>query len=203
MQKKNELALSELAKLVGIPLKTGWKTRLSEWFDIDLSLLSNWITRGIPKYRIKEVRKKGYPVEQWYNIPEPYRESEENMGIPKNNGRDSRSQEYTEPKNVTFVPKALFGPPHPDQEFIDAVVEILDSGEKSTINALKSNIKEFHEKIIERQAAKREKEQFEFRQQKLEKELESVKKSIASLEAGKFDGKAPENGGTNTVRSTK
>lgn len=145
--KKNELALSKLAQLLDIPLKTGWKTRLSEWFDIDLSLLSNWIKRGIPKYRIKEVQKKGYPIEQWYNVPEPYREPEENIGTPQNYGRESRPQEYTEPTNVKWVPRILVGPPHPDQEYIDAVKEILDSGEKGTINALKSNITQFQEQV--------------------------------------------------------
>jgi len=149
--------------------------------------------------------------------PEPYPEPEENIGIPKDQGRDSRPQLYTEPRDGTFMPQTLFGQPHPDQEYIDTVIEIFDSGERGTIEALKSNIKEFHEKIIERKKAKIErkkakierkkakieKEQLEFRQRKLEKELENVKKSIASLEAGQCNNSGPENGGINTARSTK
>lgn len=89
------------------------------------------------------------------------------------------------------------------QKYYQMLDAIFDSGEQGTITAIKSNIEEFHEKVIERKEAKKKTKQLEFRLRKsdrkienLEKELETVKKSVAFLEAGQSDNKKMKNGGT-------
>ena len=63
---RNESNLANLASLIGIDSNIyGWKTELSQWFKVDISVLSNWIRRGIPKKRIENAVKKGFPIEKW------------------------------------------------------------------------------------------------------------------------------------------
>jgi len=63
---KIENSLSQLAKLLGIPIKLGWKTELSKWIGIKRVLLATWIYRNdIPKKRLTEITNKGYPPEMW------------------------------------------------------------------------------------------------------------------------------------------
>ena len=72
---------------------------------------------------------------------------------------------------MKFVPQVLYGPPHPDQEYLDAVRAIFDSGERGTIEALKSNITQFHEQVKEK------------------KQLREMQKQINELIAEKDDKK--------------
>ena len=53
--------------------------------------------------------------------------------------------------------------------------KIFTSGEKGTIKAIKSNIEEFYEKIIEKDAAKKEKEESDAKIENLEKEVQKLK----------------------------
>lgn len=59
--------------------------------------------------------------------------------------------------------------------------EILDSGEQGTIMAVKSNLKESHEKIIEKRKAEIEKKESKFRQVKSDKKIEELEREIGNL----------------------
>jgi len=161
-------SFGKLAQLLDIAIEDGWIKILAKKVEISQNDISNWIYRKkIPENRLPGIEEKSFPREKWYSVPKPYPEPEENIGIPKNQGRDSRPPLYTEPTGVKFVPQALFGPPHPEQVYIDAVVEIFDSGERGTIEALKSNITQFQEQVRDKQ-----------RMQDLEKQVAQLTKQL-------------------------
>jgi len=62
--------LKSLAKLLNIPIKHGWKTRLSEKIGIELSIIANWINRGrIGKPSLVKIENLGYPASDWITPP--------------------------------------------------------------------------------------------------------------------------------------
>lgn len=67
--KKIEGDLLSLAKLLGYQHKQGWKSRLSDWLNVDIRVLSNWIVRNkIPKRALLEIEKRGYPQSLWIDL---------------------------------------------------------------------------------------------------------------------------------------
>lgn len=129
-----EQSLSNLAELLSIPLKRGWKTRVSEWFRIELKVLSKWLERGdIPKYRIKEVVKKGYPKKKWYVPPEALSESE--------TGTTTTKKMLSISNKVAASEKTTHKPEH--KEYFESLKEILESDDEETKHAIISNLKAF------------------------------------------------------------
>jgi len=125
-QRNIEKSLSRLLSLIGFELKRGWKKQLSEWFDVPISLLSNWINRNaLPKERIKYAEARGYPREKWYV-----------------------EEEVTETFDLSDHAEVEVdrGPEWCHQ----ALDKIFASKEKSTIRAIKANIEEFLEKVEEK-----------------------------------------------------
>ena len=68
-----EKRLHSLAIFLGYPDKRGWKTRLSEWFGVELRVISKWIERdSIPEKQLLFARANKAPAEKWWiydNIP--------------------------------------------------------------------------------------------------------------------------------------
>ena len=182
---KIEASLSNLAHLMGIPLKQGWKTRLAEWFEVELRVLSKWLERNkIPEYRIEQAEKGGYPRAKWYIAPitEPtkpsglYLEATDDRGIP---APDSRPPLCTRTDFNQFQGIATFD--RPDSAYLKDVKEILASNETGIIAALKANIVQFREMVRDRQEREVEKKEWQKdkdRIKKLENQVDQLTKQL-------------------------
>ena len=60
-----EKSLQNLAVLLGIEIKYGWKSKLASWLDVDSAIFANWLKRGLPKKVIQSIEEKGYPLYKW------------------------------------------------------------------------------------------------------------------------------------------
>lgn len=58
-------SFERLAQLAGIEPQFGWITRLSSKLGYKRSVLANWVERGAPEARLRQIAKKGYPPETW------------------------------------------------------------------------------------------------------------------------------------------
>lgn len=156
--KKNiELALKMLANISGISLESGWKKDIAEFFGVPQNYVSKWIERQkLPKSRRDYAVKKGFPLEQWYSLAEPYPEPRETIGLPPQD--DARNPtggpsyavtpDHLEGKAVTVLFSSTTLEVSPDHKpVIEKVVAILQSGEVDTAEALKMNVDQFWWKI--------------------------------------------------------
>jgi len=129
---KIEKSLIQLAKLLGIPIKLGWKTELSKWIGIKRVLLATWIHRdNIPKKRLAEIENKGYPPEKWMI----YEEEKEAIEVKET--------------------QAIYGIPN-KKELYRSIDIILASKDRNTIQALDMNVKVFLNKVIDKKNCEEE-----------------------------------------------
>jgi hypothetical protein len=103
--KKNVLeSLQNLAHLIGIELKRGWRTRLADWLGVKLRLTSNWISRyNIPEKEIIKIEKRGFPREKWL-IPLDWiniKLSEKSVSHAKWNAINNRINQIIEGLGIT------------------------------------------------------------------------------------------------------
>ncbi|MBW2342480.1 MAG: hypothetical protein JRF53_00445 [Deltaproteobacteria bacterium] len=162
---KTEIAFMQLAQLFDITIEKGWKTTLAEKIGIKRILISTWINRDrISKNGLKHIEKAYFSKDKWLTTVKPFPEAPYDTGLP---GPDSRPHLYTLPTGQEFAVKAVIERDRPDSEYIDAVKEILSSGERATIEALKSNITQFFEQVRDKTRLK-----------KLEKQVDQLTKQL-------------------------
>lgn len=147
----------QLQKVINEKAKGKVATFCTKESKLNRSSVRQWLKgKAIPKKdNLQKLLKHTGKTEEFF-FPEQkaYQHPPEHIGIPKTSGRDSRPQLYTEPTAGKFKPKLLYGPPDPNQAYIDAVKEIFDSEERGTIEALKSNITQFQEQVRDKKLLK-------------------------------------------------
>jgi len=133
--------------MLDIPLEKKWKTNLGQYFGVNLQKISTAISRDkISKNLMATIAEKGFPPEKWLMEEKPYPAAPEDIGIPRQSAqRDSDAGSYGIPDlNGHRVVRVI----EPDeQQYLNMVAEIFQSGETGTIAALKSNIRQFKEQI--------------------------------------------------------
>ena len=150
---KTEKSLENLARLLKIPIKYGWKLNLAKKLEYKRIILSTWINRdNIPKKQLSKIEEKGYPAKYWHNIT-PYKGTPEIMGVPDHpDAPDSDHGSYGVPDLNGYRVTKIISPS--DEKFIIMLSEVLGSEEKGTIEALKANIRQFHEQVKEKKRLK-------------------------------------------------
>lgn len=185
---KAETHLLRLAEILGVDISHGWRTRLAKRLGVKKNTLQTWCSRGgITKNAIEAAERAGVRAHQWVNaVDEQYEESPENIG-QSSNGRDNLldrdAGSYGAPMLNAHRVQQTFGPD--EQWYVEAVKEVLRSGEHGTIIALQSNIVQFKEQVQERAAARdrgvRERELLEQNRRLLEQNQELLER-VAELE---------------------
>ena len=152
-QKNASASLQNLAKLLGIPPKRGWKLAISNFFGVSQSLRAQWVDRGnIPDEWREFAVNKGYPLDKWF------REEIKYPDIPAIGSEGADTRDPTElpysleedrldniaPSMVHFQVKAEH------HGTMVKVHEVLEGGEPQTTKALINNVDVFHEKIVEK-----------------------------------------------------
>ena len=182
-QNNSEKSLSQLADLLEIEIKRGWKQKLANWFGVPLNLQSRWIGRNaIPKKQIKNIEARGYPREKWY-IEE---EIQEGLALGDQASAEVMRGGVIVPEDPCkhdpgcILPR-LVADRKPDgrqliplheaeiTEYMETVREILSSNDVGTREALKANIRVFADHIKTKDKV-----------EDLEREVRQLKKSIAS-----------------------
>ena len=94
VKQKNEIAktnvlvsLQNLAQILDIPLKQGWKSSIAKFFDVPPSQVSQWLRRGnIPEEKRKRAVKKGYGLDSWLQEEKDHRILEPELSGGHQNG---------------------------------------------------------------------------------------------------------------------
>ncbi len=155
---KTENSLANLAQLFDIPVKHGWKKKLAKALEINFVLLSTWLNRDtIPKKRLEIIRKQGYSLRSWLVTEAPPTEK-------------TPAPAYDLPPTVLPIrdrgrglvagwsPDEVKAPaPQTDSNgwYYNAVREILASNEFAVAEALKANVIQFHELLLQKEKLKR------------------------------------------------
>lgn len=100
-------SLQNLAKLAGIEILHGWRTRLAKFLGVDLALTSKWIKRNqIPNKWLEKITAIGFPPEKW---------------LINNEFDDKTKQEIDEAR--AYIGKGIAYRPLNSLEEIEAVVK--------------------------------------------------------------------------------
>jgi hypothetical protein len=124
---KTEKNLKALANLAKIPLKHGWKNELELILGLEKGAIPRWIYRdNISAKGLLKIEKKGYPLSSWciHATDETHTDVHESVTIYK-----------------------LVN----EKELCRDIRTILKKGDTSTIQALSMNVKEFLNKVIEKE----------------------------------------------------
>lgn len=130
LPKKNRESLKNLAILLKIPIKYGWKTALGQAMGVDQATISKWISRGISKDGIETAEDMGFPTDLWLVPIKPYMETIGYTGIPKTDLSPGS-------ENTISIPE----PPDQFAIAVSALKEIFDSGDPVLIATAHGNIR--------------------------------------------------------------
>ena len=190
---KTEKSLENLARLLNVTIKFGWKQILADELGFKRNLLSTWINRDtIPKKQLAKIEEKGFPAKYWHDVT-PYKQTAEIMGVPEHpDAPDSDPGSYGVPDLNGYRVTRVISPS--DEKFIKMLTEVLISEEKGTIEALKSNIRQFHEQVKEKKRLKvLEREIKELKTILKEQGEDADKKSIRHTKKGNHGNKQQKN----------
>lgn len=198
-----EIKLLRLAEILGVNTGHGWKKRLAKRLNVKQATLQGWCTRdSLPKSAAYAAEKAGVRPDRWMAGPLEYTTAPEHLDQP-NGGRG----DITAPDAGSYGAPDLSGHRitqtyQPDEQwYIDAVREILRSGEHGTIIALQSNITQFREQVRDKAFIKTiqaQNQELNRRVAELERSAQSTKK--ADQARGPSDGGPGEDDGVRSLR---
>ena len=143
-----EAALMRLARVIGFGTdKRGWKTRVCEWLEINIDDMQKWIRRDrIPERALRDIDSRSYAREKWFYAPPPgeYKQAPEHIGVPTH---DPRPGSYGIPDLSGHSVTQLYSPAVSNREYLAMVREILESDQIAVAEALRANVRQFHEQV--------------------------------------------------------
>lgn len=138
-------------------MRKGWKKRLAESLGFTLGNVSTWISRDkIPNAIVVKIAEKGYPPEKWLhegprsgpgstNRKRSGGEYKEAAQSPaRQTGRDSDRGSYGIPDLSHFQIKKPISRTSEQEELIEKLIDVLQSGNVPIIRAITANIEAFH-----------------------------------------------------------
>ncbi len=166
LSNKIEKSLKNLARLVGINVKYGWKTELAKWYGIESNRLSTWIKRNrIPKAHLIKIAEKGYPENHWHLTEDDHHTPE---ATP-----DTDLETSAQPESADDL----------EAYYQKLVSDIMASGQTSIIAAIGAVLEACHSKLGSEDKIKMLETQLRDKEKELAKtrfEVEAEKKTPAN-----------------------
>ena len=152
LSNETEIALSQLAEELGIPVEWGWKSRLAERLGVKLRVISKWINRNkIPGYFAEKVKSEGIAPENWPLLPDDIVMGNISQKTPHTPSEPRESTKSPRPILTGTVHRERRSPWHSDprkNELLRMAAYILEVDDPEITPAFEQEIIEAHNKLV-------------------------------------------------------